>query len=512
MLINVLKVLVLCALVPCIQGVFAQEAEKNQQYKPSENPLNVWVGGWYDWNPYQYLKKSDDPNSLTGLDIEFSKLMMEKLKKRYEISPVSWKQHQEDIVSGKRQFATGAFDTPERRKLMYVSKSYRDEENSYFLLKENERKNSYRNVDGFLKYIKENRKKIGVIDGYKFADSKVNDYVNDPKNADLIVKSKTDLENMHLTLEGKIDGFLADRVVGATILWQNGYSKKISEKYLGIKAPIHMLLSRSTVTAEEAMLVDKYIDEIKGSADFSRIINWYYYPILLMQTTDTFWFFMLEILGILAFSISGLILASRIQTTLLGAFLLAFLPAVGGGVLRDISFGRYPIWIVQNKSYMFLLIGVVLVGFLILKIFEKFHIKTPKKFYNFTENVMVVTDAIGLSVFTIVGVIISMVVKTDPLWLWGPFFAFLTGAGGGMLRDIFVKTKNVDIICGEIYAELAILWGLIFSIYLTYTVDDIRPEKITHAVIFCFFGCFITRMIFHYFKVPNIRFGAEKRL
>ena len=117
---------------------------------------------------------------------------------------------------------------------------------------------------------------------------------------------------------------------------------------------------------------------------------------------------------------------------------------------------------------------------------------------------LTVTDAIGLAAFTVTGVLVSLIVKADPLWLWGPFFAFLTGAGGGMLRDIVVKEGKVGAVHGEIYPEIALVWGLLFSLYLTYTVDNIDPVKIEISVIVTIVCAFLTRILIYFNKVPNI--------
>ncbi|CAO4838466.1 MAG: hypothetical protein CNLJKLNK_00036 [Holosporales bacterium] len=471
----------------------------------------TWLSGWYDWNPYQYVKDKNDPKSLTGLDVEFTKLLMDKFGKNIEIPPVDWKQHQDDIKEGKRHIAAGAFATDDRKQYAYISKTYRDEENSFFILKKNDSGQNYTNAEEFLDYVKKNKIKIAIIDGYKVADDRVNAFVNDPKNKNFVIKTKTDLENVELTQKGKVDGFLADRVVGATVLWHAGLTKDFSEKYLNMKASIHFLLSKKLVCPEEVEKIDHIIDQIKNSPEFTKLVSWYYYPIILMQTTDTFWFFILEIVGILSFTISGLILAARMNTTLLGAFMLAFVPSVGGGVIRDVMFNRHPIWIVQNKNYMILFIVVVLVGFLFIKMYDHFNFKKNKKLHDLSDHIIVIADALGLAVFTVSGVLVSMIVKTDPLWLWGPVFALLTGAGGGMLRDIVVKSKNVDILYGEIYGELSIIWGGILSVYLSFTAQDTNPDRIVHAVIFCVIGCFLTRMLLHYCKVSNIVFGKEER-
>jgi len=125
---------------------------------------------------------------------------------------------------------------------------------------------------------------------------------------------------------------------------------------------------------------------------------------------------------------------------------------------------------------------------------------SPKIF----EVILVVTDAIGLAAFTVTGVLVSLIVKADPLWLWGPFFAFLTGAGGGILRDVIVKNQQVGAIHGPIYSEIAVCWGTLFSLYLTFIVNDVDPVKIKIAVMVTVIAAFCTRILIYYFNVSNI--------
>ncbi|MGL4371528.1 MAG: TRIC cation channel family protein, partial [Alphaproteobacteria bacterium] len=84
---------------------------------------------------------------------------------------------------------------------------------------------------------------------------------------------------------------------------------------------------------------------------------------------------------------------------------------------------------------------------------------SKKNSQTFFDTVLTITDAIGLSVFTISGILMSLILKADPLWLWGPFFAFLTGAGGGILRDIILKKARVEALHGNLYGEIPIVWG-----------------------------------------------------
>ena len=99
--------------------------------------------------------------------------------------------------------------------------------------------------------------------------------------------------------------------------------------------------------------------------------------------------------------------------------------------------------------------------------------------------------------------------RIEPIELWGPFFAFLTANGGGILRDLLRKQHYIICLNGAINAEVSVLWGLIFSLYLDINSYNPDPTGIRNAVIIIAIGAFVTRMSAYYLKVPNIKFRAD---
>jgi polar amino acid transport system substrate-binding protein len=498
-----------------VQNVFSQ----SEVMGPDSTTTNrVLKGGWYHWDPYQYLKVPGDNASLTGLDVELEKLIMQKAGfPNIKISLVSWKQHQEDLKNGTKDFAMGAFYSEERAKVDYISEPYRYEENSLYVLRKDISKHIYTNAKEFLKYIKDQKLKIGVVDGYRYASDDINNFIANPANKDNIVPSPTDNENLSLLLNGKVDGFLADRIVGATIIWREKIGRQVSEKRLDVKAPIYMLLSKKSITPEEFKKINTAITQLKDSPEYVRTVAWYLYPILLLETTDSEWFSVIEIIGMIAFALSGLVVGYRCGASLFGTFILCLLPSFGGGVLRDVVFGRFPVWFMAAKQYLILVIVIAIIGFFGMRLYTKYgHVirnLIPKNHFNPTkifDVLLEITDAAGLAAFTVTGVLVSLIVKADPLWLWGPFFAFLTGAGGGAIRDLFVKEHKVTIITGGLYAESAIFWGLMLSLYLTFTASDVDPQKIEIAVISTIVLGFLGRVLIYFYKIPNIYIVDKK--
>lgn len=495
--------------------IFCSEVSAQDGLAPKETLLN----GWYLWDPYQYTIRNEGAGeTLTGLDIELVKAITTAAKAKVVYEPVSWKQHQEDLKNGKRDFAAGATFTAERAQFVHFSAPYRFEENSLFVRRSEESRLQFNTIAELLIQVKQHRFRLGVIEGYIYADPALNKWLADPQNQDLILKANNDLENIHSLLDGKIDGFLADRIVGATLIWRTNNGANINEIRLGIKTPIHFMFSKKTVPLTQVEEFNKAIAKVKDSSAYNQIISWYLHPVLLLQTIDTNWFHFIEIMGTIAFAISGLVIAYQKRATLFGAFLLAVLPSLGGGIIRDVIFNRKPIGALQSPLYLSLVLATVLIGFTVAHLYAFWQRKKIlKKTTNLgnkptyaAEHILAICDAMGLAAFTITGIVVSVMAKVTPLWLWGAFFAFLTGAGGGILRDLISGSKDVVSVRGGIYPEIAIFWGFSLSIFLMWQTNDINPEAIKYGVMLHVAGAFLTRLVVYFLKIPNIYFRSEK--
>lgn len=482
--------------------------------KPSENNAVV-RGGWYPWKPYQYLENPSEPSSLTGLDIDISRLIYERLGKGTTITELGWKEHQQAIIDGTKDFAMGAFDTPARRKLFRISEFYRFEENSFYVLRKNAAKFPLSNVTALLNAWKTTRLKIGVISGYSYADDELNAFISDPKNAAKVVFSETDQQNLLLLKSEKIDGFLADRIVGANLITETKSRDSVVEVFLKLRKPIHMLMSKDSISPAVATQINETIKTLKSEDVYRKTLLKYISPVVLMQTVDTDWFVFIEGLGIISFAIAGYLTAVTQGVTLFGSLLMGIIPAVGGGVFRDVLLGRHPIWLLQAENYLLMIIVICLfvltpIYFLLSRIQGKQSIlnknSTSHKYLDFF---LILCDAIGLAAFTVTGVLVALSMGTDPLWFWGPFFAFLTGAGGGIIRDIILNMSRVDAIHGAVYGENAVIWGGILSYYLHINAVDLNPDELKFVIGIVLAGIVLTRMGFYVLRIPNIRFKKE---
>jgi len=106
-----------------------------------------------------------------------------------------------------------------------------------------------------------------------------------------------------------------------------------------------------------------------------------------------------------------------------------------------------------------------------------------------------VFDAIALTAFTVVGVVVVLDTKAQPLWLWGPIAAVLTASFGGLMRDLFRHDRVIANLRGELYPEIAAVWGLALALFLEWEGERLQPDEIKLGVIVTILGAFLTRMV-----------------
>jgi polar amino acid transport system substrate-binding protein len=219
---------------------------------------------------------------------------------------------------------------------------------------------------------------------------------------------------------------------------------------------------------------------------------------------DEPWFLVIDIIGTAAFALSGITIARAERYSLVGALVLAFLPALGGGLVVDLIVGHRPVTILGNPLYMYAILVTVGVAYLFLAaidqlkgrsllFFDAVHwYLTLARRLRPTE-LLVVFDAIGLTAFTVAGVLIAIQFNSQPLWLWAPIFAAINSAGGLIVRDMLRADASNPVLKGVFYAEVSIVWGLALVVFLI----QVDLLYVPHGVVATLVGAFVTRIVVH---------------
>lgn len=201
-------------------------------------------------------------------------------------------------------------------------------------------------------------------------------------------------------------------------------------------------------------------------------------------------YFILEMLGTLAFAISGIRLASAKRFDWFGAYVVGFTTAIGGGTLRDVMLSMTPFWMLDS---VYLVVTAVALGIVI--VLGRYLIRLNNTFFIF--------DAIGLGLFTVVG-IEKTLAAGFPLWV-AIIMGTLTGAAGGVLRDILINEEPL-IFRKEIYALACVFGGVVFWACGQVGISGAVLQITTAAAVIA-----LRIVAVHYgLKLPTLK-GEEKR-
>lgn len=162
--------------------------------------------------------------------------------------------------------------------------------------------------------------------------------------------------------------------------------------------------------------------------------------------------FILEIIGTVAFAISGATVGIRKQMDLFGVLCLGLTTACGGGLVRDVILGKLPVMFTKSV-YALTAIGVSLLVFIIVAR----HVKAGGRFY---ETFLLLADSLGLGIFTVVGMSASYVAGYGDRIFPTVFLGVITGVGGGLLRDVMAQDAPY-IFVKHIYATASIIGAFV---------------------------------------------------
>ena len=167
-------------------------------------------------------------------------------------------------------------------------------------------------------------------------------------------------------------------------------------------------------------------------------------------------FHLIEVIGTMAFAMSGALTAMHKKLDPFGIFIIAFATAVGGGTLRDIMIGRTPVGWMLDVNY----VHVIVVGFILAIIFRKKFDRLRTSLFLF--------DTIGLGVFTLIGLEKGINIGLHPIICIA--LGTMTACFGGVIRDI-LYTEIPVIFREEIYATICILGGIVFFMLRELNLD-----------------------------------------
>lgn len=155
----------------------------------------------------------------------------------------------------------------------------------------------------------------------------------------------------------------------------------------------------------------------------------------------------LEVIGTLAFALSGLLEAARKKLDIVGMAMVTFLAAFGGGTLRDILLDRRPFFWVQNQFWIWVVLGMCLLALIFIR---GRHLEP-------TERATAWPDAIGLGIFSAGGTLIAL--QAGMPAIVAVIMGIITAVFGGVLRDVVVNEIPRAFVDHQPYSILAFAGG-----------------------------------------------------
>lgn len=192
----------------------------------------------------------------------------------------------------------------------------------------------------------------------------------------------------------------------------------------------------------------------------------------------------LDIIGTLAFAISGVLTAMNKRLDPFGILIIAFVAAVGGGTLRDILIGAPVAWM-QNLTYVYVIFATT------------FFTVIFRKRINYIRRSLLLFDTIGIALYTIVGVQKGIEAGFPPIICIA--LGTMTACFGGVIRDILCNEIPI-IFRKEIYATACIIGASVYFLLME------TPMPIDLIVVISGSVVMIIRLLAVYFNLslPNI--------
>lgn len=191
-------------------------------------------------------------------------------------------------------------------------------------------------------------------------------------------------------------------------------------------------------------------------------------------------FYIINILGIIAFTISGVLVALNKKMDVFGIAIIGFVTAVGGGTLRDMLMGSTPVSWMTDVTYTYVIIGSVIFSILL------------RSKLNYLRTSLFLFDTIGIGMYTLIGIQKGIDAHFHPVICVA--IGTISASFGGVIRDILCNEIPV-IFRQEIYATACIVGGSIYFLLRQFPIDN----NISVAVAGC--AVMVIRLLAVKFKI-----------
>ena len=180
------------------------------------------------------------------------------------------------------------------------------------------------------------------------------------------------------------------------------------------------------------------------------------------------------LIAITAEAMTGALSAGKQRMDLFGVATIACITALGGGTVRDIVLGHYPLGWVQHPEYLYYTICAALITIFIAR------------WLHYLRTIFLILDSLGLVAFTLIGCAIAKDLNCPPIIIL--VAGMLTGVSGGVLRDVLCNQVPL-VFQKELYASVSLCTGLAYWLLLDLNINE------NTVTLLCLCGGFLLRLL-----------------
>jgi uncharacterized membrane protein YeiH len=213
---------------------------------------------------------------------------------------------------------------------------------------------------------------------------------------------------------------------------------------------------------------------------------------MLNLPTGDFVLYWLSLVALAAQAMTAALAAGRRSMDWAGVCMLGCITALGGGTIRDVLLGHYPLVWIERPSYLAI---TAIAALLTIPIARAVHRLTAA---------FLVLDAIGLVVFTMAGCDVAWQANASlPIVIVA---GMITGCAGGVLRDILCNDVPL-LFRSELYASVSVVTGLFYATAFGLKVNDELWTALTFVL-----GITLRLLAIRYkWEMPKFVFGEDKK-
>ena len=198
----------------------------------------------------------------------------------------------------------------------------------------------------------------------------------------------------------------------------------------------------------------------------------------------------LNIIGLFVFAISGALTALRNDMDVFGVAMIAFVTGVGGGTIRDVLLGSFPVWWIAAPSAVLICLAGAVTAILAQPLIDS-RLKA-----------LIWADAMGLAVFSVLGAQAALAAEAPAVI--AIFMGAVTATFGGVVRDVLLNEPPL-ILKQDIYATAALIGAAVYIGLLSLVLGE-SPAAVIAAL-----ATFAIRAAAIIFNIPSPKFARPRK-